>query len=225
MNRIVRFAEYSDPNSLGSKLRRRRSKLFADVIEAASAECGPVSIIDLGGTESYWNIYDPDFISRHVRRILLVNRIPEAPRNGALFDFRAGDVSNLDWLEDGAFDIVHSNSVIEHIGDWQNMGQFAREVKRLARRYYVQTPYVWFPIEPHFFAPFFHWLPEPTRAGILTRIPLGRAGKSPNIDSAVRRVQSVRLLNGSQFRYLFDDAGHISEKFLGLTKSLIAIRS
>jgi hypothetical protein len=225
MDKIVRLAEYSDADSLGSKLRRRRSKLFADLIETASAECGPVRIIDLGGTETYWNIYDPEFLSRHVNRILLVNRVPEVTRNGDLFDFRAGDVSSIDWLENNSFDIVHSNSVIEHLGDWQNMGQFANEVKRLARRYYVQTPYFWFPIEPHFIAPFFHWLPEPTRAGILTRIPLGMGGKSPDLDSAIQRVQSVRLLNGSQFRHLFDDASHVSEKFLGLTKSLIAIRS
>ena len=171
------------------------------------------------------NIYDPEFLSRHVNRILLVNRVPEVTRNGDLFDFRAGDVSSIDWLENNSFDIVHSNSVIEHLGDWQNMGQFANEVKRLARRYYVQTPYFWFPIEPHFIAPFFHWLPEPTRAGILTRIPLGLGGKSPGLDNAIQRVQSVRLLNGSQFRHLFDDASHVSEKFLGLTESLIAIRS
>jgi len=225
MDKLVRLAEYSDPNSLGSKLRRRRSGIFADLIETASAECGPVRIIDLGGTETYWNIFDPEFLSRHVKRILLVNRVPVAARNVDLFEFHAGDVSNVDWLETDSFDIVHSNSVIEHLGDWQNMSLFANEVKRLARRYYVQTPYFWFPIEPHFFAPFFHWLPEPTRAGILTRIPLGRGGKSPDLDSAIRRVQSVRLLNGSQFGHLFDDAGHVSEKFLGLTKSLIAIRS
>src|SRR3546814_10323990 len=64
-----------------------------------------------------------------------------------------------------SFDIAHSNSVIEHVITWDNMKNFARETRRVAAWHYVQTPYFWFPVDPHFYKlPFYHWLPRPLRA-------------------------------------------------------------
>ena len=34
-------------------------------------------------------------------------------------------------------------------------------MRRVAKQYYVQTPYKWFPIEPHFLTPLVHYLPKP----------------------------------------------------------------
>ena len=123
------------------------------------------------------------------------------------------------------FDLVHSNSVVEHVGDWPRMEAFAAEVRRLAPRYYVQTPYFWFPIEPHFSAPFFHWRSEQARARALLRRRHGFAERAADMGQAMRDVQHARLLDKQQFRFLFPDAEHIDERAAGLTKSLIAIRS
>ncbi|HWS70973.1 MAG TPA: class I SAM-dependent methyltransferase, partial [Thermoanaerobaculia bacterium] len=63
-----------------------------------------------------------------------------------------------------------SNSVLEHVAD---MPAMAREIRRVGRRWYVQTPNRWFPVEPHFLVPFFQFLPIATRAWLLTRFDLG----------------------------------------------------
>jgi hypothetical protein len=125
---------------------------------------------------------------------------------------------------DNAFDMVHSNSVLEHVGDWPRMMLFAQEVRRLAPCYFVQTPNFWFPVEPHFMCPFFHWMPEMTRARLLTRVSLGNHPRASDIGAALRSVQSARLLNRAAFGFLFPDARIITERFCLLPKSLIACR-
>src|ERR1017187_2845994 len=56
-------------------------------------------------------------------------------------------------FRDAAFDVVFSNSVIEHVGDAQSQRAFAREVARVGRAYWVQTPNRWFPVEQHLLTP------------------------------------------------------------------------
>ena len=74
---------------------------------------------------------------------------------------------------DGAFDVVHSNAVIEHVGDRERQEAFVREALRVGRRVFVTTPNRWFPIEVHTKLPFVHWLPEALagRAYDLARMP------------------------------------------------------
>jgi len=135
-----------------------------------------------------------------------------------------GDACNLDKIADNHYDIAFSNSVIEHVGMWSDMKAMAREVRRVSRRYLVQTPYYWFPIEPHARAPFLHWLPEPLAYRIVMNFKCGFWTKAQTVDDAVSTVQSARLLDRRQFQALFPDAEMRLERFIGLTKSLIAVR-
>jgi hypothetical protein len=48
-----RVGNYTDPNSMGSKMRRRRSAPLRRMIEAVYARQGQVSILDVGGMEYY----------------------------------------------------------------------------------------------------------------------------------------------------------------------------
>ncbi len=77
---------------------------------------------------------------------------------------------------DGAFDVVFSNAVIEHVGDAERQRAFVTEAVRVGRRVFLTTPNRWFPIEVHTRLPFVHWLPEPIahRAYDLTRRPWGK---------------------------------------------------
>jgi hypothetical protein len=217
---IRRLQDPENPNSLAQRLRRRRAAHIAELIELVHGEKGRCEIIDLGGEAAYWRVLDRAFLKHHQVRITIVNPRPMDVID-PLFDVLQADACDLGEIADRSFDLVHSNSVIEHVGDWTRMEAFAREARRLAPRYYVQTPNFSFPIEPHFSEPFFHWRSEQWRAyRLLRRQPAYRG----DLGHAMRDVQSARLLDHRQFQYLFPDAHLIREVFFGLTKSLIAIR-
>lgn len=225
MNLIHALQDNSDPNSLVSRFRRARARRVVELITRIHAEQGTVSIVDLGGEPNYWTLFDRAFLDASKVRITLVNPGGvDEPADPALFDLVDGDACALTQYPDQAFDLVHSNSVIEHVGDWPRMEAFAAECRRLAPRYYVQTPYFWFPIEPHFSAPFFHWRSEQSRARALMKRGHGFSPKAPDIGTAMRDVQHARLLDKTQFRFLYPDAEHFDEKVGPLTKSVIAIR-
>jgi hypothetical protein len=223
MNLLHRLQDHDDPNSLAMRFRRARAKRVVELITAIHAERGAVRILDLGGEPGYWRLYDRGFLQSKAVTIHLVNPAPQAV-DDPLFTTAVGDACHLPEIAAGEFDLVHSNSVIEHVGDWTRMEAFAAEVRRLAPRYYVQTPYFYFPIEPHFSAPFFHWRSEQARARMLLRKRRGWCERAGDVGEAMRTVQHARLLDKTQFRFLFPDAHHVDERAAGLTKSLIALR-
>lgn len=224
MNLIRRFQDLDDPDSLSSRFRRARMRRFLAMVEQIGREKGRVRIADLGGELGYWKHVDRAVLERANAHITLINPEPQSS-DDPLFTCEAGDATELSRFADDSFDIVHSNSVVEHVGDWPRMEAFAREVRRLAPRYYIQTPYFWFPIEPHFSAPFFHWRSEQSRARMLMRKRRGWVDRARDMGEAMRAVQHARLLDKRQFRWLFPDAEHHDEVVAGLTKSLVAVRA
>ncbi len=222
MSLVLAQHDAADPRSLSARFRRARARQVEDLIERTHAELGRVRIIDLGGEPDYWTrLFDRAALERRNVQVTLVNPQP-FESDDPMFDARTGDACALAYA-DNAFDLVHSNSVVEHVGDWPRMEAFAREVRRLAPRYYVQTPYFWFPYEPHYASLFFHWRSEQARARALLRRRHGFSPKCADMGQAMREVQEARLLDKAQFQYLFPDARHLDEKVAGLTKSLIAI--
>ena len=203
--------------------RGLRFGLIEQKIRAAAAAKGTCRIIDVGGRVEYWNPILP--VLEEVRaKITVVNLEKTQPKPGPMFDFAFGNACDLSAHADQSFDFAHSNSLIEHVGRWPEMQRCAREISRVASSYYVQTPYLWFPIEPHFRAPFFAWLPEQTRARILMAFDLGYIGKAATMDQAMGDVQSINLLDKAQMQALFSDASITFERVLGLPKSMIACR-
>ena len=223
MNLIQRAADYNNPKSLGFRLRKRRSLLIGDLIETCFKESGACRIIDIGGTEPYWKIFDSEFLRQRNVSITLINT-NKTNVTSPMFRSMAGDGCELHDIATNSYDFAHSNSVIEHVGDWTRMERFAAEIARVARRFYVQTPSFWFPLEPHFGTLFFHWLPEPLRVSLQMRYSLGHHRISPSVQDAVHTVQSARLLDRRMLGCLFPDAEIRPEKIMSVTKSLIAIR-
>ena len=100
----------------------------------------------------------------------------------------------------------------------------ADEIRRVGHAYYVQTPYRYFPIEPHFLFPFFAQLPLQIRAELIRRVALGRPRRRIRDRSeATQLAASVALLRMKELRELFPEATISTERFAGLVKSLIAI--
>lgn len=226
MKLIHALQDNTDPNSLVSRFRRARSRRIVALIQDIHARQGKVDIIDLGGEANYWHLFDRDLLSRCKVHITLVNPGGvDDVWDDTLFSVVDADATHLPQYGDNSFDLVHSNSVIEHVGDWVRMEAFAKECARLAPHYYVQTPNFWFPVEPHFSSLFFHWRSEQSRARALMRRAHGFSQQAPDVGAAMRDVQHARLLDKTQFRYLYGDATHHDEKVGPLTKSLIAIRN
>ena len=126
-----------------------------------------------------------------------------------------GDGTNMPF-GDHEFDVAFSNSVIEHVPP-QLQARFADEVARVSKRYFVQTPNRYFPIEPHYQLPLFQFLPKGARKALNKRFALGWQAKG--------QWEEINLLSARDLRRLFPDATIHRERMLGLTKSIIAVRS
>lgn len=174
------------------------------------------SIIDLGGAEDTWEL-----ISARPT-VAMVNVWGNDYRNGR-FRYEIGDACALRY-PDGAFNIAFSNSVIEHVGDWDRQQQFASEVRRVAPRYFVQTPNKFFPVEPHFLCVGIHLLPKRMLRRLLRYGSLWGLTTKPSQEDIDRFLLEIRLLTKTEMQQLFPDAEIIEEKFFGLTKSILAVK-
>ena len=211
------------PNSQGNVFRRRRIGLLNNLI-AKTLETKPqCKILDVGGTYTFWSTW-ADLIDWDRVSVTCVNLESQTQQSGSLpITILQGNACDLNQIDDKSFDIAFSNSVIEHVGLWPDMEAMAAEIRRVATRFFVQTPNFWFPIEPHARTPFLHWLPEPIAYRIVMSFRCGFWPKADTVSQAVRTVQSARLLDRRQMLSLFPGAELRAERFVGLTKSLIVI--
>lgn len=172
-------------------------------------------VLDLGGQSEIWS---------HVATpldITIVNlpgepvNLPEASQHR--FKAIAGDATSLPQLADNSFDLVFSNSVIEHVGDIDKRSAFAAEVRRLAPVYLVQTPSVWFPIEAHTGIPFWWAFPKKMRRRMIERW-------KATVPPWAAMVEGTTVIHKRELKTHFPDATLLTERLLGLPKSYVALR-
>src|SRR5271157_5088251 len=105
---------------IGHQLRKRRRAPIEILIDDAYRRRGSVRILDLGGRKGYWNIFEDGYLASRRATITLLN--PELSNSNAKesegFVDLAGDACDIPAFGNNSFDIVHSNSTIEHVGDW-----------------------------------------------------------------------------------------------------------
>ncbi|HWX45749.1 MAG TPA: class I SAM-dependent methyltransferase [Solirubrobacteraceae bacterium] len=109
---------------------------------------------------------------------------------------------------DDAFDLVYCNSVIEHVPPVRREA-FARELRRVGKGWFVQTPAWSFPLEPHALLPLAHWLPLRLRRPYWS---LGATGK----------WEEIELLRRGELEALFGPAQ--AERAGPLVKSWVCIK-
>jgi hypothetical protein len=217
---------YADKNSIEFKFRSKRFEKLQRLLESILAVQNRARILDMGGTESYWLIGE-NFLRKNEGRIdiTLVNTRHAIIEDTKVFTSILGDAADTNLFHGERFDLVHSNSVIEHVGSWDRMRLFAENITRLSDRYFVQTPNYWFPYEPHFRFPCFQYLPKSTRVKLIMAFPLGFYGRISDLGEARRIIDTNFLISERQMRELFNGAEIFHEKFLGLNKSIVAIKA
>jgi SAM-dependent methyltransferase len=177
-------------------------------------------ILDVGGTPANWSLLP-------VRPQVTILNLPRAIEDRGSLTWIFADGCRLPF-RDRAFDVVFSNSVIEHLGDPRRHQQYAQEIARVGVRYFVQTPNRWFPVEPHLLTPLIHFLPRRWQRPMIENFTIWELVARPRPDQRAfyleHYLRDIQLLDGHAMRRLFPDARLIRERFLGLTKSLIAVR-
>jgi SAM-dependent methyltransferase len=178
----------------GRARERRHAQLFA------LTGAGPGSrIVDLGCGRLGLRRHEPDLDVTGVD----VTARPDYPG-----PFVLGNVLDGLPFADGEFDLAYCSSVVEHVAPGDRAA-FARELRRVARGWYVQTPAFSFPVEPHALLPFAHWLPRRLRR------PYWRLGVAGD-------WEDIALLRRAEMAELFGEP--VAERAGPLVKSWVSVR-
>jgi hypothetical protein len=220
---LTKLVDSDSEQSFAFKFRKKRAEKIILLINECYQKYGKVNIIDIGGTMTYWHIISVNFLKEKKVHVLIVN-LPLSsplPESDEIFTYKIGDGCNLADIGDKSFHIAHSNSVIEHVGNWENKIKFSTEIQRVGEKYYLQTPNYWFPFEPHFMFPFFQWLPKFVRIKFIQHFNLGWFRKSKDYNNAKAIDESCSLLTKKELLDLFPNSSLYKEKVACLTKSFI----
>jgi len=214
---VRRFANTDNPQSFANRLRAKRFRLFETLLARLPR---PVTILDVGGTNSFWE--NCGWAGRTDVEITSLNLSAEKQHHANIKPI-LGNATNLAQFGDESFDVVFSNSVIEHLFTFDNQRRMASEIQRVGKSYWVQTPNYWFPIEPHFHVAGWQWMPMGTRISLIRRWRCGWRGPCPDAVKARQLVEEVRLLTVHELKAIFPEATMVAERFCGLIKSWTVI--
>jgi ubiquinone/menaquinone biosynthesis C-methylase UbiE len=175
------------------------------------------TVLDIGGSYKNWSyLFDGP-------KLTLLNLGPRPENLPTHVQYVRGDARKLPF-DDKTFDVVYSNSVIEHVGSKIDQMEMANEMMRVGKGYYCQTPNYWFPVEPHFLAPILHWLPINIRGVFARWFSVWGWVTKTSSEEANEMASTIYLLNKSEMNEMFPDARWMNERVLGVIKSLVAAR-
>lgn len=212
------FSSSDNPNSIGAKFRAKRLKSFENLFFKTFANQREIRILDVGGTNYFWK--NSNIPNQPGVTITLLNLHQEQSSHPNIHS-QIGDATDMTNFRDGDFDLVFSNSVIEHLYTFENQQKMASEIQRVGKNFFIQTPNKYFFIEAHYALPYAQFLPKDFLFSILTKTRLSRL-KRWDVDAARIYLDEIRLLDEKEMKSLFPQATILKEKAWGLTKSLTA---
>lgn len=205
---------------LGKKFREDRFILFNNKINKLTK---PIDILDIGGTYKFWE--NMGFVKKlnpdNGITITLFNLKKEKVHHSSFISFE-GNATDLSEYSDNQYDIVFSNSVIEHLFTYENQIKMANEIMRVGKNYFIQTPNKYFPIEPHYFFPFFQFMSFSMKKMFMMKTKFV-LGKYHDEKSVQRAHEEIRLLSRKELEKLFMNGIIHREKILGFTKSFMVM--
>jgi len=176
-------------------------------------------ILDVGGYPAFWRDCpiraQITIINTHVPKLSAADHLN--------YDFVAGDARSLPFA-DNTFDIGFSNSVIEHLFTRDDQTRAAREIQRVSKHIWVQTPARSFPVETHLKTPLIHYLPARLQKRLIRHFTVWGILSKPTEGDIDLFLREVQLLNYKDMRSLFPDCKIVQESFLFLTKSYVAVK-
>lgn len=212
------FSSSDNPNSLGARFRAKRLVTFENLFFETFGNQREIRILDVGGTDYFWkNSRVPNHPGVTITLLNLHLEQSSHPNIRAC----QGDATDMKNFENTSFDLVFSNSVIEHLYTLESQRKMADEIQRVGKHYFIQTPYKYFPIEAHFALPFAQFLPKSLVFFILTKTRLSRL-KHWEPKAAQQYLDEIRLLDKIEMSGLFPKSTILEEKAWGMTKSLTA---
>ncbi len=195
------------------RMRERRMRLFIQNVDLRAG----MRVIDLGGSPMIWQ-----FVEIPLDITMLNLEYADGAEEEAKtirqhkFTFVVGDACRADFPS-SSFDLAFSNSVIEHVGSGEKRAEFAREVRRLAPRYWVQTPSKYFPIEAHTGMPFWWYYPESVRRRLKRKW-------HEKLPAWTEMIEGTDIVEQQELEAIFPQARILKETLMGMVKSYIAVR-
>lgn len=219
LSRRIRGLLVDSPTSAGAKARSRRWEItrrrFPDIED--------MHVVDLGGTAEAW--HRSPLQPAHVTVVNLFEPGTSTDRVTAVTGDACDAVQVLkDAVGHARFDLVFSNSVLEHVGGHANRARLAEATRELAPYHWVQTPYRYFPVEPHWLFPGMQFLPVAARTKIALSWPLAHS-PSRSLAEARESVLWTELIGIAELQDYFPESEILRERVAGLTKSIIAVKS
>jgi len=209
--------QLTNPNNPRSLSARARAKRWDELMRRFPS-LAEMRVLDLGGLPDFWR--KSAVRPTHVTTVNLVAADSDEPWVNHI----VGDACAPEGLSGEKFDLVVSNSLLEHVGGYARRRQLTDVIHGFADRHWVQTPYRYFPIEPHWAFPGLQFLPVSARAAAIRVWPLGHA-KAEGWAASADAVLATELLSLTEMRLLFPESDIWHERAAGLTKSLVAVRS
>lgn len=210
------------------RARRGRAAIFRRLVDLPSGG----RVLDLGSEDgSHINAVLPRGMDVYIADI----DVEPLRRGAAQYGYTPVLLSETGPLPfgDGFFDVVFCSSVIEHVTPFgkdecwrirdgkafrdsaqRRQAEFANEIQRVGRAFFVQTPNRWFPVESHSWAPGLAFLPRRLQVPVIAWL---------NMWWVKQTAPDFHLLARGDMERLFPTATIVLERSLGITKSIIAV--